>query len=230
MHKKRLILNSYNESSPWSNSITTPIVHKIAEIEKMNAYIEHLNLFMVSDSTKIEKFSEALFSRYGSTPPRLLFFVGSMSLIFREEIQALWGDVPAIVCGADPYVYHEEFYRQRDMVSPNERTHMSELAKEYNFTYMHTPVYLEESVKLMQRMIPGMKKLVFLGDGIYPNPEYDKQLQKVRNSGIHLVYRIIHLKQYADQCLQKHFQHISPAVHHSLCRNGRRRHGRRIYV
>lgn len=174
-----LILNSYNESSPWSNSITTPIVHKIAEIEKMNAYIEHLNLFMVSDSTKIEKFSEALFSRYGSTPPRLLFFVGSMSLIFREEIQALWGDVPAIVCGADPYVYHEEFYRQRDMVSPNERTHMSELAKEYNFTYMHTPVYLEESVKLMQRMIPGMKKLVFLGDGIYPNPEYDKQLQKV---------------------------------------------------
>ena len=51
---------------------------------------------------------------------------------------------------------------------------MSELAQEYNFTYMHTPIYLEESVELMLQMIPGMKRLIFLGDGIYPNPEYDQ--------------------------------------------------------
>ena len=70
-----------------------------------SAYIEHLNLFMVGDSTKIERFPEILSSKYGSTPPRLLVFIGSMSLIFREEIQSLWGKVPAIVCGADPYVY-----------------------------------------------------------------------------------------------------------------------------
>ena len=174
-----LILNSYNESSPWSNSITTPIVHKIAGIENMDAYIEHLNLFMVGDSTKIERFPEILSSKYGSTPPRLLVFIGSMSLIFREEIQSLWGKVPAIVCGADPYVYHEKFYRQRDTVTPEEKTHMSELAEEFNFTYMHTPIYLEENVQLMCRMIPGMKKLIFLGDGIYPNPEYDKQLREL---------------------------------------------------
>ena len=56
---------------------------------------------------------------------------------------------------------------------------MSELAEEFNFTYMHTPIYLEENVQLMCRMIPGMKKLIFLGDGIYPNPEYDKQLREL---------------------------------------------------
>jgi len=174
-----LILNSYNESSPWSNSITTPIVHKLAGTKNIDAYIEHLNLFMVGDSAKIEKFSETLSSRYGSTPPRLLVFVGSMSLIFREEIQALWGTVPTIVCGADPYVYPEIFYRQRDTVTPKEKTHMSELAQEYNFTYMHTPIYLEESVELMLQMIPGMKRLIFLGDGIYPNPEYDQRLREL---------------------------------------------------
>lgn len=165
-----LILNSYNESSPWSNSITTPIVHKLAGTKNIDAYIEHLNLFMVGDSAKIEKFSETLSSRYGSTPPRLLVFVGSMSLIFREEIQALWGTVPTIVCGADPYVYPEIFYRQRDTVTPKEKTHMSELAQEYNFTYMHTPIYLEESVELMLQMIPGMKRLIFWETGFIPIP------------------------------------------------------------
>lgn len=125
---------------------------------------------MVGDSAKIEKFSETLSSRYGSTPPRLLVFVGSMSLIFREEIQALWGTVPTIVCGADPYVYPEIFYRQRDTVTPKEKTHMSELAQEYNFTYMHTPIYLEESVELMLQMIPGMKRLIFWEMGFIPIP------------------------------------------------------------
>lgn len=174
-----LILNSYNESSPWSNSITTPIVHKLSEIENLDAYIEHLSLFMVGDSARLGKFKEALLSRYGTTPPRLLILLGSMSMIFREEIKEIWGGIPTIVCGADPYVYNEEFYRLRDTVTPNERTHMQELAKEYNFTYMHTPVYLDESIKLMKQMIPDMKKLIFLGDDIYPNPEYDKQLREI---------------------------------------------------
>lgn len=174
-----LILNSYNESSPWSNSITTPIVHKLSEIENLDAYIEHLSLFMVGDSARLGKFKETLLSRYGTTPPRLLILLGSMSMIFREEIKEIWGGIPTIVCGADPYVYNEEFYRLRDTVTPNERTHMQELAIEYNFTYMHTPVYLDESIKLMKQMIPDMKKLIFLGDGIYPNPEYDKQLREI---------------------------------------------------
>ena len=34
-------------------------------------------LYMVGDSTKIERFSEILSSKYGSTPPRLLVFIGS---------------------------------------------------------------------------------------------------------------------------------------------------------
>lgn len=44
---------------------------------------------------------------------------------------------------------------------------------------MHTPIYLEESVELMLQMIPGMKRLIFLGDGIYPNPEYDQRLREL---------------------------------------------------
>ena len=174
-----LVLNSYNESSPWANSIATPIMHKIANMESMDAYIEHLNLFMLKDSAMVDQFPEKLLSKYGSTPPRLLVVLGSMSMVFREKIKAIWGEVPTIVCGAAPYIYQEEFYRKRDVNIPIEKTHMEALTGEYNFTYMHTPVYLKENVKLMTQMIPGMKKLIFLGDGIYPNPEYSRQLENI---------------------------------------------------
>ena len=100
-----LILNSYNESAPWSNSITSPIMHKISELKDIDAYIEHLNLFMVNDSVMVDRFPQMLLNKYGKTPPKLLVLLGSMSMIFREEIKEMWGDVSILVCDSDPYIY-----------------------------------------------------------------------------------------------------------------------------
>ena len=174
-----LILNSYNESAPWSNSITSPIMHKISELKDIDAYIEHLNLFMVNDSDMVDRFPQMLLNKYGKTPPKLLVLLGSMSMIFREEIKEMWGDVSILVCDSDPYIYTEEYYRKQDVTTPENKIHVDSLRDDYNITFMHTPAYLKESVKLMTRMIPNMKKLIFLGDGIYPNPEYNKQLKNI---------------------------------------------------
>lgn len=174
-----LILNSYNESAPWSNSITSPIMHKISELKDIDAYIEHLNLFMVNDSVMVDRFPQMLLNKYGKTPPKLLVLLGRMSMIFREEIKEMWGDVSILVCDSDPYIYTEEYYRKRDVTTPENKIHVDSLRDDYNITFMHTPAYLKESVKLMTRMIPNMKKLIFLGDGIYPNPEYNKQLKNI---------------------------------------------------
>lgn len=174
-----LILNSYNESAPWSNSITSPIMHKISELKDIDTYIEHLNLFMVNDSVMVDRFPQMLLNKYGKTPPKLLVLLGSMSMIFREEIKEMWGDVSILVCDSDPYIYTEEYYRKQDVTTPENKIHVDSLRDDYNITFMHTPAYLKESVKLMTRMIPNMKKLIFLGDGIYPNPEYNKQLKNI---------------------------------------------------
>lgn len=156
-----LILNSYNESAPWSNSITSPIMHKISELKDIDAYIEHLNLFMVNDSVMVDRFPQMLLNKYGKTPPKLLVLLGSMSMIFREEIKEMWGDVSILVCDSDPYIYTEEYYRKRDVTTPENKIHVDSLRDDYNITFMHTPAYLKESVKLMTCMIPNMKKLFF---------------------------------------------------------------------
>ena len=53
-----LILNSYNEIFSMEQQHYHPIVHKLAGTKNIDAYIEHLNLFMVGDSAKIEKFQK----------------------------------------------------------------------------------------------------------------------------------------------------------------------------
>ena len=127
----------------------------------------------------VDRFPQMLLNKYGKTPPKLLVLLGSMSMIFREEIKEMWGDVSILVCDSDPYIYTEEYYRKQDVTTPENKIHVDSLRDDYNITFMHTPAYLKESVKLMTRMIPNMKKLIFLGDGIYPNPEYNKQLKNI---------------------------------------------------
>lgn len=175
-----LILDTYNESLPWSNNIVTPVMHKMAEIEDMDAYIEHLNLFMVKDSAMVKTYPQILHNKYGNKAPKLLIFIGNAAFIFREEIKAMWGDIPTILCGNSENMYNEEVYTSRSETSPKEQcTPLSDLRKEYNMTFMYSRVYLKENVELMKRMIPGMQKVIFLDDGVYPNQQYNSQLQDI---------------------------------------------------
>ena len=39
----------------------------------------------------VDRFPQMLLNKYGKTPPKLLVLLGSMSMIFREEIKEMWG-------------------------------------------------------------------------------------------------------------------------------------------
>ncbi len=173
-----LILNTYNESFPWSNSVTTPIMHQISKIKEMDAYIEHLNLFMVHNPPMLKFYPHLLQQKYGKNPPRLLVIVGNPAMIFVKDLKALWGDFPILLCGATPYLYPKEFYTSIHVDSiPEEKTLLSDLIPEYNLTFMYTPAYLEENVKLMKQMLPGMKKVFFVSDEMPPNSIYTHELK-----------------------------------------------------
>ena len=41
-----LIINTYTESTPWSNSMIYPIVSMASQDEKLGVYTEHMNMLM----------------------------------------------------------------------------------------------------------------------------------------------------------------------------------------
>ena len=174
-----LVLNGYNQSSAWSNSLTTPIMHKVADINNVDGYIEHLNLFTMRDSSLQETFPRYLEQKYGKTPPKALVLLGNPVMLLRKEIKELWGDVPIILCSMDTSLYNIDFYTSDGYTPPTEQKPISELADEYNLTMLYTPTYLSENVELMKRMIPGMKKLIYLDDGIYPSQQNSHRLSRI---------------------------------------------------
>ena len=174
-----IVMNSYNESFPWSNSISTPVMHKLSDIDTLDAFIEHLNLFQPADASRVNEFPDILKSKYGTKSPRALVMIGNKGLIFREAIKELWGDVPIILCGVDSCVYDNEYYTSDCDTLPIKREYVSDLAGKYNLTMLYTPAYMKENVEVMKQMLPELKKVVLLGDGFYPSQLNDQALKGI---------------------------------------------------
>lgn len=176
-----LILNSYDESFTWSNSVFSPLIHEINTINNIDSHIEHLNFFMINynDSEKVEEYSKNLHRKYGNIPPRVLVLLGNSATLFMNEINKFWKDVPIILCGACEYYYPIQSYIDSNTDIFQDRIKLSELKEEFNFTFMYSAPLLRENVLLMKQMIPEMKKLFFVSDEILPNRIFDSQLKEI---------------------------------------------------
>lgn len=63
-----LIINSYTETTPWSSSIIDPIIQMASKNQKLDIYIEHMNMFVVNKQEELNEFTEFLFFRiFGKT-------------------------------------------------------------------------------------------------------------------------------------------------------------------
>lgn len=171
-----LALNAYSESSEWSNSVITPAMHLISEMSQTNIFIEHLNMVFLDSNATADVFGDKLFAKYETHPPKIIFLIGNRTLYYRDRIKEMWGDIPIILCGEKDYIGSLNFFADRAPMSQNEKIPLQSISQEYNLTYLEMPAYEIETVDLMNKMIPDMKKFVFISGQEYYNQEYSQAI------------------------------------------------------
>lgn len=169
-----LILNAYTADAPRSNAIITPILYRNTKHKIGSVYTEHMQMLLIDDTVKFNQLKDNLFRKYGANAPKAILMLGNSTLMLRDDIRAHWGDVPLILCGEE-YLNPKEAYLKKYPVPLSERIPLTKLAKKYNLTLLHSKNYLKENIELMRQMIPGMKKLLLIGDERYLSKqiEYD---------------------------------------------------------
>ena len=71
-----LIINTYTESTPWSNSMIYPIVSMASQDEKLGVYTEHMNMLMMDGEEELAAFEKNIFKDFETRPPKLIVFWG----------------------------------------------------------------------------------------------------------------------------------------------------------
>ena len=102
-----LCINSYAESSPWSNRIISTVSEYVQKNPKLALYAEHMNTLMIDNDTILGEFKNMISQKYEHHRPRLLILLGNPSLLLRDEYRELWGDIPIVLCSGKNHPRHQ---------------------------------------------------------------------------------------------------------------------------
>lgn len=192
-----LCINSYAESSPWSNRILSDIAEFIGKDVHLMLQIEHMNMLMIDNDRLLNDFTKVIYSKYHSHAPSALILLGNPALILRDEYREMWGDVPMIVCAETDYVGTKEDYLVKRPIAVENREPISSLADPYNLVLLHSDFYVRENIDLISRFFPMMDKFIFIGDARQINSEIDYTIKEIMKTDYPEVeYRFLSAKNY----------------------------------
>ena len=173
-----LIINSYTEAFPWSNNALSATTEYILNHSDLSLYVEHMNMLMMDNDTIVNEFKEKCIEKYRSHAPRMVLMLGNSAMILRNDIRRMWGDVPIVLCAEEDYIGPNEYYIKKQPIPLSKRIPLDELASRYNLVFLHANMYIEENIDLMVRMIPQMKRLIFVADRRFVNVTNDAEIHE----------------------------------------------------
>lgn len=175
-HRRLLIINSYNESAPWSQELITPILLQTSPIEDITADVVHMNGTFIRNDSLYIRMENGIFERFQDKKPDYLVLLGNMAFTLRERILSKWGNIPIVLIGnEDTYAPREYYFTGRPIHISNAITSpLVDLQPQYNFTFIETPYMYKETIDMMVQMLPKMKTIVFAADELYHNQDLDR--------------------------------------------------------
>ena len=136
-----------------------------------------MNMQMIENDSILEEFRDTVFSKY--CRPRMLLLLGNPALILRDDYRKMWGNIPIIACVEEDYIGPKKAYLTKEPVAAAERVPIASLAGRYNLVMMRSELYLRENIELIRRLVPGMKKFIFIGDGRQINSANDDAIREI---------------------------------------------------
>ena len=174
-----LVINSQTSEAPWTIGLIDSIQEWMAMDPSTTPYVVHLNIPLVNDLDQLQQITDHIFERYNTKPPKAVVMIGNPTLMLRERIKAEWGDISIILYAEENYAGPDQAYLEKHPVPKSERIPLEELSDKYNMTVLHARMFLRENIGLLQKMIPQMEKLIFVGDERYLNQQTNFDLQEV---------------------------------------------------
>lgn len=176
-----LIVNSYTESTPWSRIFTAPIYERmIMGKENINAYTEHMDVMLMKTEEDVEDFSSYLLGKYTKAPKLIILLGNSSYALLKDRLNEKWGrNLSYLACVEKDYIVPKEYYLSKKACPVPERQDLSDIVRaQKELTIIYVPEYITETVSLMKRSNPNMRRLLFLSDKRYISAQNQSTIQQ----------------------------------------------------
>lgn len=176
-----LIINSYTETSRWSDDFISPIYREYGkQSNHIDIYTEHMNMITINDKESLEQYKKVLFGKYTDITPRLIVLLGNPAwALLNKEIGEHWRNVPVVLCVEKMYEIPEKYYLEKQVAPQESRIMLEDYRGTIPLTVLYAPFYVKETLEFIARLCPDMQKLVFLSDKRYISEECSQEVINV---------------------------------------------------
>lgn len=175
-----LVINSYTDGTAPSDGILSILSNWTSTLEGTSLRAENMNMLLLSDSAKYNKYVTQLFAQY-TQRPTMVVLIGSPAVTVAAEVNQKWPDLPIILCSENDFYGPDDYIVARKIVPDSLRSPLSDLRdkEKLNITCLLAPVYYEENINLVKRMLPRMNELIFIADDRYISKESSAHIEKI---------------------------------------------------
>lgn len=177
--KNILVVCAFPTSGTWAKNTLDPI----SKLENTRPDLRFTFKVMRNSSFKsVDEYNEQeeeMVSSYGDKKPDLILIFGPGNYILAEDFEKKWPGVPQVLFGELNYACTKEYVCDSIPQKYAERFSVKSLAKNKNLTFVYTPVYMSETIDLICKVQPYVKKLYFISGEEYLSRELELNMKKV---------------------------------------------------
>lgn len=162
-----LVLSSINFNEAWANNLYQNILDEFSS-PGFHVEAEELSIPMMTRIEEVEEKREYLLSRY-LKPPKVVVFIGNPAwLVCQPLFDKEWKDIPTVICySRDSMPRNLENFVNKDFLGEGKFVLTEVATAGYNLTVIKQPFYVKNTIDLIRRLQPEVKKIALISDDRY---------------------------------------------------------------
>ena len=162
-----LVLSSINFNEAWANNLYQNILDEFSS-PGFHVEAEELSIPMMTRIEEVEEKREYLLSRY-LKPPKVVVFIGDPAwLVCQPLFDKEWKDIPTVICySRDSMPRSLENFVNKDFLGEGKFVLTEVVTAGYNLTVIKQPFYVKNTIDLIRRLQPEVKKIALISDDRY---------------------------------------------------------------
>ena len=162
-----LVLSSINFNEAWANNLYQNILDEFSS-PGFHVEAEELSIPMMTRIEEVEEKREYLLSRY-LKPPKVVVFIGDPAwLVCQPLFDKEWKDIPTVICySRDSMPRSLENFVNKDFLGEGKFVLTEVATAGYNLTVIKQPFYVKNTIDLIRRLQPEVKKIALISDDRY---------------------------------------------------------------
>lgn len=172
------IITTYSAGYRWSDRIISHATSYLAAKKRGPVTSISLPLVSINTEQQLDSMVNVLHKSLLAAKPRRVILVGSAAFALCKNIDSWFHGISMLLVGGQDYTGTKHQLMTGRPMSRQDGVLVEELRKKYNVSFQYEPVFMEEEVEMICRIMPQLKTLYFIGGGDVFSRNRDAELRR----------------------------------------------------